>query len=203
MDQNNNHYSELKRKIVHVFTILYPVLYNTLSHNLALLISGLLVLLDILLETVRLTFPSVNKFILKNLSGIYRKHEENNISTLIWTLSGGFLTMFMFGDVKNKTVATVALLYMVFGDSTAGLIGTWFGKTKIGFGKKTLEGSLSCFVACFICGIIFLPWHVAIIGAAVATIIELLPLPLNDNFWLPVLSGFTLTFLKMQFMPNG
>ena len=192
---NSSDYSELKRKIVHMGTILYPICYNILPRSTAILIAGIFVLLDIIIETIRLTFKPVNKFILKYAAaGMYRKHEENNISTLIWTLSGGFLTMFMFQDSK---VITTALLFMVFGDSAAGLIGTHHGKTKIL--NKSVEGSLACFIVCFICAIFFFPWQIALIAAVVATIIEFLPLPFSDNFWLPVLSGFTLQFLTKLF----
>ena len=192
----NNNYSEIKRKLLHFFTILYPILYNILPTRISILISGLLVLLDIIIETIRLSFPKFNEFILKTLKGFYREHEKNNISTLIWTFSGAFLTIFIFHD--KTAVVTVSLLYMVFGDSAAGLIGSFFGRLKFQIinNKKSFEGSFSCFMVCFICGLIFLPWQVALIGAIVATIIEVLPLPLNDNFWLPIISGFVLTFLK-------
>jgi len=150
------------------------------------------------MESLRLMYPSINKTVLKIFRSMYRKSEENNFSGLIWTLTGGFLTIFIFND---KKIVTTVLLYMCLGDSAAGLIGTHHGKTKIGYWKyKTLEGSLACFVVCFICGIFFLPWELALIGAIIATIIEFLPLPLNDNFWLPLISGFLLTFLSKIFI---
>ncbi|OGS23272.1 MAG: hypothetical protein A2252_09315 [Elusimicrobia bacterium RIFOXYA2_FULL_39_19] len=188
-----NNYSELKRKLMHFLTILYPILYNILPIKVTLVVSGSIVIADIIVESMRFVFPSFNKATLKFFEGTYREHESKNISTLIWTFSGSFLTMLLFND--HPAIVTASLLYMVFGDSIACLVGINYGKIKI-LGPKTLEGSLAGFVVCFLCGIIFLPWQLALIGAFVAVIIELLPLPLNDNFWVPVASGFALTFFK-------
>jgi len=187
----------MKRKLFHLLALLYPVFYNTLPRSTVLIIAGALVILDIIVESMRFVFPVMNHTILKPFSGIYRDSEMNSISTLLWTFTGAFLTMFIFTDTK---VVTVALLYMVFGDSLAGLVGVWIGRTKLGRSKKSLEGSFSCFVVCLLVGLFFLDWRVAVLGALIATIVELMPLPLNDNFWLPLISGFSLTFLKRLFM---
>jgi len=83
------------------------------------------------------------------------------------------------------------------GDTVAAIVGKSAGRIRI-FGK-TLEGSLACLLICF--GItLFLPevpFHVAIVGALVATIFELLPIPLDDNFRIPLSAGFAMElFLK-------
>lgn len=196
MTYNKNDYSEVNRKIMHLLILLYPVLYNIWPRKVTIIIAGTLIVLDIIVESIRLTFPSINRMLLKPFKGMYRQNEQNNISTLIWTFTGAFLTIFLFEDPK---IVTVSLLYMALGDFIAALVGTHHGRTKI-TSKKSLEGSLACFVVCLILGIFFLPWKLAFIGAGVATIVELLPLPLNDNFWLPVSSGFALTFLMKFFV---
>jgi dolichol kinase len=190
-----NNYSELKRKAMHLLTLLYPVFYNILPRTTTLIISGALIVLDILVESLRLMFPAVNGAILRKMNGYYRDGDRNGISALLWTFTGAFLTMYLFKDPK---IVTTALLYMVFGDSVAGLIGVHHGKTKIG-PKKSLEGSLACFVVCLVCGLFFVPWQIAVLGALTAAIVEFLPLPFEDNFWLPVISGFALTFFSKTF----
>jgi dolichol kinase len=194
MDLLNKDFSEIKRKIFHLGTLLYPVLYNIWPRTTALIVSGSLIFIDIIVESIRLVFPKFNEFLLRPFRGIYRTNETNKISTLIWTFTGAFLTMFIFLDRK---IVTTSLLYMVFGDSAAGLVGVHHGRTKLGY--KSLEGSLSCFIICLICGLFFLPWQIAILGALVATVIEFLPLPFSDNFWMPLMSGFALTFFKKLF----
>lgn len=184
---------ELRRKSLHIATILYPVIYNLVSYRLALTLSATLVVLDLILETLRLLYPSVNRVLLSIFEGTYREKEKENISTLIWTLSGAFLTILLFSD--NKTVVTVSLLYLVFGDSVAAIVGVLFGSIKLGSRGKSLEGSIAFFVVAFICGIIFFRWDVALIGALVAAAIEFIPLPLDDNFILPIISAGLLTAL--------
>jgi dolichol kinase len=184
---------ELKRKSLHLATILYPVLYNLVSYRLALTLAATLVILDLIFETLRLLYPSVNKVLLSIFEGTYREKEKENISTLIWTLSGAFLTILLFSD--NRNVVTVSLLYLVFGDSIAAIVGVLFGSIRLGSRGKSLEGSLAFFVVAFVCGIIFFRWDIALIGALVASAIEFLPLPVDDNFILPIISAGLLTAL--------
>ena len=191
----NDGYSEIKRKLMHFFTLIYPIAYNVLPLNVSLGISGGLVIADIIVESFRFVFPSFNKFTLRLFDGYYRDAETKHISTLIWTFSGSFLTMYL---VSDRNIVTASLLYLVFGDSLACLFGMRFGRIKT-FGLKTLEGSLACFAVCFLCGIFFLPWQLALLGALIATIVELLPLPMSDNFWVPVVSCLALNFLKGLF----
>ena len=40
-----------------------------------------------------------------------------------------------------------------------------------------------------------IPFRVGIVGAAVATIFELLPIPLDDNFRIPLSAGFAMELL--------
>ncbi|MFL3008907.1 MAG: hypothetical protein ACJZ14_05970 [Candidatus Neomarinimicrobiota bacterium] len=40
-----------------------------------------------------------------------------------------------------------------------------------------------------------MPTHVIVIGAVTAMLVELLPLPLNDNLTIPILSGFIMIII--------
>lgn len=182
---------EIKRKMFHLLTLLYPIIYNLVSYRIAVIVSASVVIVDIIIETLRLLYPTMNANILKILSGIYREKEKEYPSTLIWTLSGAFLTILLFSD--NKQVVTLSLLYLTFGDSIAALVGIMFGNLRIGSRKKSLEGSIAFFLVGFICGIMFFDWKIALTGAVVASSIELLPLPIDDNFVLPIISAGILT----------
>ena len=89
----------------------------------------------------------------------------------------------------SKPVAILALIFMSLGDTAAGLIGQQFGKHKIG--DKTWEGFFAGLVVCLIISINYnlLPLHVSISGACTAMIMEILPIPLDDNFKIPLGSG--------------
>lgn len=186
-----NNYSETNRKLFHLLTLLAPLSYNIFSRNISLTIYGTCLIIDIIVESLRLTFPKLNKMLLKVFNTIYRQNEEENPSAIIWTLTGIFLTGFIFID---KKIVTSALLYIALGNSTAGFISMRHEKIRAKY--KNLKDSLACFVVCSLCGIFFLPWQLALIGATTATIVKLLPLPLSNNFWMPLLSGFVLTFFN-------
>jgi dolichol kinase len=64
-------------------------------------------------------------------------------------------------------------------------------------GGKTLEGSAACFAVCYGMTLFLpeVPFPVGLVGALVATIFELLPIPLDDNFRIPLSAGFTMELL--------
>ena len=73
-------------------------------------------------------------------------------------------------------------------------VGERFGRTKI-VGGKSLEGTLAFFAAAVMSGVLLsltalpLPFGLLLAGAVVAAAVEVLPLPLNDNLTIPVISG--------------
>jgi HAD superfamily phosphoserine phosphatase-like hydrolase len=83
------------------------------------------------------------------------------------------------------------------GDSAASLFGGRIS-TSLPFNKaKTWEGSLAGLFFAFLAGMLFLPSKplLAFAGAAIAMTVEVLPLPLNDNVLVPVITGAALTLL--------
>eukprot|EP00163_Fabomonas_tropica_P019376 TRINITY_DN339_c0_g1_i4.p1 TRINITY_DN339_c0_g1~~TRINITY_DN339_c0_g1_i4.p1 ORF type:complete len:205 (+),score=29.08 TRINITY_DN339_c0_g1_i4:716-1330(+) len=88
---------------------------------------------------------------------------------------------------------TYTFLPVVLGDGGAALAGVSFGKIKIA-GKKTLRGTLAMFFISLTIGII-LYWDaqvfeiLALVGALCATLAELIPLDIDDNLTIPLLTG--------------
>ena len=184
---------EIKRKTFHILTLLYVLAYWYMPLNIVLWSMFVLILTVLAGEIIRAKNESFNVFILKILGGVHRESETRKISGLPWTLSGAFLTMFLFND---KTIVLVSFLYLAFGDAIAALVGKAYGKHKI-YAGKSIEGSFACFVVCFIVGLILLPtWQFAFIGALIATLIETVPWPLNDNFWMQIINAGILTLLS-------
>jgi dolichol kinase/phosphoserine phosphatase len=88
-----------------------------------------------------------------------------------------------------------AIAMFCLGDSAASLFGGML-TTSLPFNKgKTIEGSLSGFFFAFLGGAFFVSPQLALIGAAIAMTIEVLPLPINDNVSVPILTGAALTLL--------
>ncbi|MBN1822921.1 MAG: hypothetical protein JW803_01230 [Endomicrobiales bacterium] len=180
---------EIKRKAFHLLTLIYVTVYWFAPRWFTLWGMGVAIAITLILETLRLRFPEFNRKLLGFLGGVHRGGEVDRMSGLAWTLSGAFLTMLLFGD---RNIVTASMLYTALGDAFAALVGRSYGRIRFVWGK-TLEGSAACFVVCLAIGFAFLDWRLAVFGAFVATLAELVPWPLNDNFWLPGISALSLT----------
>jgi dolichol kinase len=182
---------EIKRKLFHLLMLIYVAAYWVLEKTLVLKLLGVVIIFVLICDIVRLRVPSFNTWLLRFLGGVHRDHETNNLSGLPWTLLGSFFTILIFPD---KKIVVVSFLYLAFGDAMAAIVGRVFGRRKT-VRSKTVAGSVACFVACLLAGLPFLPWPLALAGAVAATLIEVVPWPLNDNFWMPLASAGALTAL--------
>jgi dolichol kinase len=183
---------EIKRKLVHLMCLIYILGYWYLPKNFVVLGLSIVISVAVFLEILRFKVHSFNNFLKDNFKGFYRQQEADKMSGLVWTLSGGLITILMF---PNKYMVFASFLYLVFADAAAALIGKAFGKHKILFGKS-LEGSMACFLVCFIIGLFMFNFWFAFIGAIIATFVEAVPWKLNDNFWMQIINAGMLTLLS-------
>jgi dolichol kinase len=184
---------ELKRKGVHLAILIYVIGYWYLPKFIIVLGLTSVIFTVALCEWLRFKSRKINNFFKNNFKGFYRPGEVYKVSGLIGTLSGSLITILLF---KNKYAVFTSFLYLIFGDSIAALIGKSVGKHKIIFSGKSLEGSLACFITCFIVGSFNFKWFFALTGAIVATIVEAIPWKINDNFWIPIINAGFLTILS-------
>ena len=94
-----------------------------------------------------------------------------------------------------KNIAVISLIFMSIGDTVAGLFGKNYGRIKIG--KKTLEGFLAGLSSCLIIAYLYkpLPFQITASGAFFGMLIEALPLPLDDNLKIPIISSLAMSLL--------
>ena len=178
---------ELFRKLFHSLSLVYLAAYHVLGVFWFLWAMGVFIVLAGILETARLRKPEMNATLIRWFGGIHRPAEEKKFSGIFWTSVGCFFTVMAFGD--SPAIITAAVLYLAFGDGVAALAGKAWGRHvfSIRGRKKSLEGSLACFVACLIAGLIAgLPIAGVLVGAIVATVIEIMPVPFDDNLWIPL-----------------
>ncbi len=194
---------EIKRKAFHLFTLLYAALFAFYGRDLSLKVLGVLFLLTAALEAVRLRRPALNEKLIALFGGIQREKEKTHPSGILWTLGGAFLTILL---VPDRDVVIASLWFLTVGDAAAALVGRRFGHIRIG--QKSLEGSAACFIACWVAGTLFLDppggrtglggkIPEAAVGAFTAALLEALPMPLDDNLWIPTVSGLVLTLLRI------
>ncbi|MBN1503954.1 MAG: phosphatidate cytidylyltransferase [Candidatus Eisenbacteria bacterium] len=183
--------AEAKRKAIHFSSSWVPVAYYLLPEYLgksALLVAaGIFLTLDML----RIHEPRLKTVFYRFFGDIVREHEKTMLLGSTSLVIAALLTVYCF----QKNIAAAALLYLTIGDSMAALIGKTYGRTYV-FGK-TLEGSLACFVSCVLIGLLVpdLPPDIVVVGALVATTFELLPIPIDDNFRIPLSAGFVMQIL--------
>lgn len=183
---------ELTRKSIHLLGLVVPILYLFTSRDLAIIGVGGLVALALGAELLKVLVPSVRATFLRIFSPILRSQEQKGGPTgATYFLIGSFLCVLFF----DKTLAIVCLCFLTLGDLCAALIGKQWGRIKL-FSRKSLEGSLACFVVCIAVALLMrLHPAVAITGALVATVVELLPIGVDDNITMPLISGFAMHLL--------
>ena len=112
---------------------------------------------------------------------------RGEITGATWLLIGSCLTIGLF----SKEIAVPALLFLTVGDTFAAIVGITFPMGRIK--GKTISGSVTGLVLSL--AVILPIMHeinaeILILGGVAAMLIELSPIPLNDNLTIPVLSGF-------------
>jgi dolichol kinase len=139
--------------------------------------------------------PGVNRFIFTNFRGFIRTNEEHKLTGTAPYILGVGATLYLY----RTDLATLAICFLVFGDVAATAIGERYGKTKIG--NKSLEGSIAFVVAAVSAGLLFslagfpVMHGLMLAGAFIAAGVELLPLPVNDNLLIPVVSGGAMSLI--------
>ncbi|MEC8703513.1 MAG: hypothetical protein VXX38_03115 [Candidatus Neomarinimicrobiota bacterium] len=119
-----------------------------------------------------------------------RNHEiKGKFTGATWVMIASLLTISLF----PKNIAILSLIFMSLGDTFAALVGRKFG--KVAFFNKTFEGFLGGLLPCVIIAFYFksLPFYVSLIGAFSAMLIEVVPIPIDDNLSIPVFSASAMT----------
>jgi len=162
--------------------IVFPLVYY-FSPNKIIVEMLILYLLGVMttIEVMRYISPPLWRTLVEHSKGILKVREGMLTGTTALLISNAVVIAFF-----NKQVAIVSLIFMLFGDAAAAVIGTKYGKVKIG--DKTLEGSLAFFITTMVIALIFSQWTgirihliILIFGAIAATITEALPIEINDN----------------------
>jgi dolichol kinase len=98
----------------------------------------------------------------------------------------------------DKPIAIAAISFIVVGDTAGAIIGRLWGRIR--FRSKSLEGSVSFFLACILVSIIIpgIPYWTKIIGALAATIVEAITLHIDDNLIVPITSAAIMQVIVSQ-----
>ncbi|MCX6088267.1 MAG: hypothetical protein NTV78_03725 [Caldiserica bacterium] len=190
------------RKLYRLVLLLVVIIYYYWPKKYVILSVSIAFALVLTLDLIRLTKPSANEVVKKIFKPfaifmryIAKKEELRDFSGTTYSLMGCLIIV----ALMPKVVGITAILFNIFGDLFATIVGKTIGKVKI-VNNKTLEGSIACFVSMFLVVLwshfkLFLPWIPGLAGAFIGTVIELVALKLNDNLTIPILSGVTMWLL--------
>src|SRR5262245_12162217 len=192
--------TEARRKAIHLSFIVLPLelLLEFLPwprtrgqfRVVFLALTGTAVVLDVL----RIHERRVRTFFRRFFGELIREHERMSLLGSTYLLLAALIAI----EVFPQPIAACALGFTVLGDAVGALVGRAWGRHRVF--NKSLEGALGCLAAClvwaaFVAWASPVPLGVAIMGALAATVVEVLPIPLDDNLGITLAAGYTMRLL--------
>ncbi|MGH7742345.1 MAG: diacylglycerol/polyprenol kinase family protein [Candidatus Eiseniibacteriota bacterium] len=192
--------AEVQRKAIHLSFVVLPadLLFQILPWPRSraewrwLLIA--LCLAAIVIDLFRIHERRVRNFFRGFFGQLIREHEEFSLMGSTYLLIASLLAV----EIFPQNVAAAAIGFTVIGDATAAMVGKRWGRTP--FFKKTLEGAAGGLAGCLLWAAVLIgtgsmSWPLAITGALTASLVELLPIPLDDNLGMTLIAGYAMRLL--------
>jgi len=175
---------ELMRKLIHICSSIFAYALFFFNQETVCLIVGVGSILILSFEILRINYQSINRIFIKIFGKVTRNFEKNKLTGASYVMLASFIVLL---PVFESYVCIISILVMSYSDTAAAIIGKKYGKTKIF--SKTLEGSFAFFIVAFIIALVMYPQinlALSITAIVIATIVEILPLSIDDNFSVPI-----------------
>ncbi len=170
-----------------VLVLLIPYYWHY-SKSATLILIGSVAGLFLLIDGLRLSTGTAKKFFASKVNFLFRQSEKERISSINLLFIAMFLVVLFF----NRDIAMVSLAFLIFGDIFSKVFGLAYARHRLF--HKSVEGSLAYLGCALVCVYVFasttsLALPMLLIGAIAATIAEALPLNIDDNLSVALLSG--------------
>jgi glycerol-3-phosphate acyltransferase PlsY len=173
-------------------TMVIPISYIFIDRFPMVLFLAALGVLAVIIDFLRIEVKPIGRFFSHILGKILWDREKHTFTGATTYALAAVLSVYFF----DKWVAIAVLLFLAFGDTAAYIIGVKWGITYFD-SEKTIEGSVACLIICL--GIsLLLPEpdiFILLVGAVIASAVELFPLGVDDNIALPLISGVAMEVL--------
>ena len=147
-------------------------------------------------EAVRAVVPPFNDALMRTLP-LFKPAERSRVTGATFLILAAMVSFVWF----DPEVAVLGLLFIAVGDPAAAIVGSRSKRGRLF--DKSLAGSLAFAVAAGAAAALTalhpdvpLAWWVAV-GVIVAALVELLPLPLDDNFTVPLAAAGAMAALAL------
>ena len=192
---------ELQRKAIHLGALVLPAAILVLPTPLARGLLTALAAAAVGLDVARQRVPAVHR-VLDRVFGWMMRPEEQPIfggpivfNGAVWMCLSAAACVWAF----PPGVGAAALAMLMVGDGAAAVVGRRFGAHKWPGSPKSVEGSAAYVVAAVATGLAVVAWPgsgltlaACALGALVGAAVEALPIPVNDNFRVPLLTGLAM-----------
>ncbi|MDP6771186.1 MAG: hypothetical protein QF704_10865 [Anaerolineales bacterium] len=198
MKQQIGEISEVQiwRRLVHISAgSFFPIAALWTNQMLILVFAIIATTIILTLEGIRLYYLPINQKVIQYLGPLLKPGEERKFLGATYLLLATTLSFLLF----EIWAAIPALLFLSLGDPISALVGRRlrFGR----LGRKSVPGAIALFMVTIVIALGLTTWstipsvEILLYGGAVAALIELLPLPLDDNFTIPLASGTVIMLL--------
>jgi dolichol kinase len=183
---------------MNLWALFIPLIYylqsNVHSSRLILLaVTAAFVIVDFF----RLHVTGAKEIFILFFGSFSRRQEFHRINGATFLMLGCLFTSLLY----QKAIVVAAITYIIVGDTFAALLGQTIKGPRLF--RKTLVGSLSFLLSCvgfallmhFFLKMDGLPLYNLLIGAGSAAAFEALPVPWDDNFTVPILTGAVMSLV--------
>ena len=188
----------IERRLFHTLLgSVFPVAALFLEQGLFLLLLLAITTVAVAGDAARLLVPSLNRLFHQLFGRLLREREAYRVTGASYILLGTLGAFAIF----PRDVAVLAVLFTSVGDPIAGLVGIrapgWraFDKSPVGSAAMAVAG-MGVAGLLHAAGAISFGWPV-VAGALVAAVVELLPLRVDDNLRVPLVSGAAMVAVGM------
>jgi len=185
--------AELGRKALHLGALVLPLALLVWGRPIVWVL-GPLAVLAVALDVARQRVPAVREPLLRIFGFLMRPEEIPPpggplvLNGAVWMCVAAAVCGLLF----PPALAAAALAMQMIGDAAAAIVGRRLGRTRWPGQRKTVEGTAAFFVTALLTGWALahlpidglaaaLPLGRLALGAAVAAVVETLPVPPNDN----------------------
>lgn len=186
----------LSRKLFHVsggLVYLAPYLFLGWSKEVMVALLGTVLALVMTVEYARARWEWVNSLAVRYMGPVMRDTEVNTLTGIPFYMASCLFAFLIF----PQHITVLSILYLALGDPSSSFFGVLYGRNKI-FPNKSLQGTMGGFLVCALATFCYLHSQnfpggkvliLSLLGGFAGAVAELLPLNIDDNFAIPVVSG--------------